>query len=47
VNDIILDESFVMYLTPNLITMVAHGGVRDITPHLHGGWLLTDAWLDA
>jgi peptide/nickel transport system substrate-binding protein len=47
INDIILDESFVMYVTPNTLTLLARAGVQSITPHLHGGWLLTDTWLAA
>ncbi len=47
INDVILDESFIMYLTPNPVTLIARTGVHDMTPNLHGGWQFTDAWLDA
>ena len=36
-----------MYVSPNVITMLARAGVNDMTPHMHGGWLLTDTWLAA
>jgi ABC-type transport system substrate-binding protein len=47
INDILLDESFVIYITPNPVTLLARAGVKSITPHMHGGWLFTDTWLAA
>ncbi len=46
-NDVILDESFVMYMSPYLLLMLARAGVHDVVPNLHGGWAYTDAWLDS
>jgi peptide/nickel transport system substrate-binding protein len=47
INDMILDQSFAMYLSPQLVTAVAQSSVHDLTPHLHGGWAFTNTWLDA
>jgi peptide/nickel transport system substrate-binding protein len=46
INDIILNESFVMFLSPNWLIMLARAGVHDITVNLHGGWHFTDTWLE-
>jgi peptide/nickel transport system substrate-binding protein len=46
-NDVLLDESFVMYMSPYLLLMVGRNALHDLTPNLHGGWSFTDAWLDA
>ena len=44
-NDILLDEAFFNFMSPNLVIMVASAKVHDLTPTMHGRWLLTDAWL--
>jgi ABC-type transport system substrate-binding protein len=45
-NDIILDQSFVMYLSPIPLVMVALKNVHDVTPNMHdGAWLETNTWL--
>jgi len=45
INDILLDESFFMFLSPNAVLMVTKANVQDVMPHLRGGWHLTDTWL--
>jgi hypothetical protein len=45
-NDLLLDQSFVMPLSPEPLQMVARGIVRDLTPDWHGGWLYTSARVD-
>jgi hypothetical protein len=45
-NDVLLDESFVMYMSPYLLLMLARAGFHDLAPNLHGGWAYTDAWLE-
>jgi peptide/nickel transport system substrate-binding protein len=47
VNDMLLDESFVMYMTPNSLRRLASARVKDMTPNLWGGWSHTDAWLES
>jgi peptide/nickel transport system substrate-binding protein len=44
-NDILLDESFFMFISPSATLMVTRANVQDVTPHLRGGWNFTDAWL--
>ena len=44
-NDIVLDESFICPMSPNLLTKIAIAGVHDVTPNMHNGWLYTDTWL--
>ncbi len=44
-NDILLDESFFMFMSPNAVLMVTRANVQDVLPHLRGGWQLTDTWL--
>jgi ABC-type transport system substrate-binding protein len=46
-NDTLLDESFAIYLSPNLTTMLARQNVRDVLPNMHAGWTYTTAWMDA
>ena len=46
-NDILLDESFFNFLSPNYFIGVARPGVRNVTPNMHGGWYFIDTWLDA
>ena len=46
-NDIVLEESFIAPMSPNVLTKLAHQGVHDITPNMHNGWLYTDTWLGA
>jgi hypothetical protein len=46
-NDPILDESFIMFVSPNPLLMVASSGVNAIGPHMHGGWGFSDTWLAA
>jgi peptide/nickel transport system substrate-binding protein len=46
INDVLLDESFVMFLSPSALIMLARAGVHDITPNLYGGWHFTDAWVE-
>ncbi len=46
-NDILLDESFFDFLSPNYFIGVASKAVRDITPNMHGGWYFIDTWLDS
>ncbi len=46
INDVLLDESFAMYLSPTPIIMLGTAGLHDVTPNAHGGWLLTTTWLD-
>jgi peptide/nickel transport system substrate-binding protein len=45
-NDILLDEAFFNFMSPNLVIMVASAKVHDFTPTMHGRWLLTDTWLE-
>jgi peptide/nickel transport system substrate-binding protein len=45
-NDVLLDQSFVMPLSPEPLQMVARAGVRDLTADWHGGWLYTSARID-
>ena len=47
INDLLLDESFVMYITPYPTLMMSRAAVHDMTPNLHGGWTFTDTWLEA
>ncbi len=47
INDLLLDESFVMYISPYPTLMTTRAAVHDMTPNLHGGWTFTDAWLEA
>src|SRR5262249_20343010 len=46
INDLLLDESFAMFLSPNSLIMLARAGVHDITPNLYGGWHFTESWLE-
>ena len=46
-NDILLDESFFNFLSPNYFIGVARPAVKDVTPNMHGGWYFIDTWLDA
>ena len=46
-NDIVLDESFIAPMSPNVLTKLARQGVHDITPNMHNGWLYTDTWVGA
>jgi peptide/nickel transport system substrate-binding protein len=45
INDILLDQSFFMFMAPNAVLMLAGANVRDVNPNARGGWSLTDAWL--
>jgi peptide/nickel transport system substrate-binding protein len=45
INDILLDQSFFMFIAPNGVLMLAVANVRDVNPNARGGWSLTDAWL--
>jgi ABC-type transport system substrate-binding protein len=47
INDMILDQSFAMFLSPQLVVALTQSKVHDLTPHLHGGWAFTNTWLDA
>ncbi len=44
-NDIVLDESFIAPMSPNLLTKIAIAKVHDVTPNMHNGWLYTDTWI--
>jgi peptide/nickel transport system substrate-binding protein len=46
INDLLLDESFVMYVSPYPTLMATRAGVHDMTPNLHGGWTFTDTWVE-
>src|SRR5579864_238235 len=46
-NDILLDECFFNFLSPNYFIGVASNKVHDITPNMHGGWYFIDTWLDS
>jgi peptide/nickel transport system substrate-binding protein len=46
-NDILLDESFFNFMSPNYFIGVARTTVHDITPNMHGGWYFIDTWLDS
>jgi peptide/nickel transport system substrate-binding protein len=47
-NDLLLEESFVMCLSPFPLVMLARANVHDVTPNLHdGAWLQTNTWLDS
>jgi peptide/nickel transport system substrate-binding protein len=46
-NDILLDESFFNFLSPNYFIGVAGKSVLDVTPNMHGGWYFTDTRLDS
>ncbi len=46
-NDMVLDESFSIPLSPTLLTKVARAAVHEITPNMHTGWMFTDTWIDA
>jgi peptide/nickel transport system substrate-binding protein len=45
INDILLDQSFFMFMAPNAVLMLARNAVHDVNPNAHGGWSLSDAWL--
>jgi peptide/nickel transport system substrate-binding protein len=45
INDILLDQSFFMFMAPNAVLMLAGANVHDVNPNARGGWSLTDAWL--
>lgn len=45
INDILLDQSFFMFIAPNAVLMLAGANVRDVNANAHGGWSLSDAWL--
>ncbi len=42
-NDFLLDQSFVMPISPTPLKMIGGAGVAGLTPHWHGGWLYTTA----
>jgi len=44
-NDILLDEAFFNFLSPNLVIMLASAKAHDFMPTMHGRWLLTDTWI--
>jgi peptide/nickel transport system substrate-binding protein len=44
-NDILLDESFFMFISPNYLLELARANIRDITPTMHGRWSYTDTWI--
>ena len=46
-NDMVLDESLSIPLSPTLLTKVARTAVHDITPNMHTGWMFADTWIDA
>jgi peptide/nickel transport system substrate-binding protein len=46
INDLLLDESFVMTLGTNPLTLLARAGVHGVAPSLHQGFLFTDVWLE-
>jgi hypothetical protein len=41
-----LDESFAMYLSPNVLARIARAGVQGMTPTLWGAWSFTTALVD-
>src|SRR5581483_9321211 len=43
INDILLDQSFFMFMAPNAVLMLAGANVHDVMPNARGGWSLTDA----
>jgi peptide/nickel transport system substrate-binding protein len=45
-NDLMLDESFAIYLSPNVLARIARSGVHDMTPVLWGAWSFTRTWVD-
>jgi ABC-type transport system substrate-binding protein len=47
INDLLLDESFLMYMSPYPTLMAGRTGVHDVAPNLHGGWDFTTAWMEA
>jgi peptide/nickel transport system substrate-binding protein len=44
-NDILLDESFFMFIAPNAVLTVTKSNVQGVTPNMHGGWSLTNAYV--
>jgi peptide/nickel transport system substrate-binding protein len=46
-NDILLDEAFFNFLSPNYFIGVADSKVHEVTPNMHGGWYFIDTWLAA
>jgi peptide/nickel transport system substrate-binding protein len=46
INDFLLDQSFVMTLGTNPLTLLARVGVHGVAPNLHQGFSFTDVWLD-
>jgi peptide/nickel transport system substrate-binding protein len=46
-NDILLDESFFDFLSPNYFIGVASNKVHDVTSNMHGGWYFFETWLDS
>jgi peptide/nickel transport system substrate-binding protein len=47
INDLLLDESFVMYISPYPTLMLGRTAAHDVSPNLHGGWDFTSAWLES
>jgi peptide/nickel transport system substrate-binding protein len=46
-NDILLEEAFFNFLSPNYFIGVADRRVHELTPNMHGGWYFIDTWLDS
>ena len=44
-NDILLDQAFFNFLSPNDVLMLSSAKAHDFTPTMHGRWLMTDTWL--
>jgi ABC-type transport system substrate-binding protein len=44
-NDILLDEAFFNFMSPNLVIMMGKANLHDFTPTMHGRWLMTDTWM--
>ncbi|MBV8458883.1 MAG: ABC transporter substrate-binding protein [Acetobacteraceae bacterium] len=47
INDLLLDQSFAIYLSPSVVTRIAAAKVHDMTPNMWGSWNYTQAWLDS
>jgi ABC-type transport system substrate-binding protein len=47
INDLLLDESFAMFVSSAPPTMLTREAVRDVLPVSIGGFSFTHAWLDA
>lgn len=47
INDLLLDESFQIYVSTVPTTMMTRAGIHGLYPDMHGGWQLTDAWMES